>query len=155
MSQLGGGIGTRGPGETQLETDRRKINFVSTRSRHSLMASVAFVINNGSAARQSRFQWSPSSVTRTLARARSSMRSPRPAYSNRPACSLLSTLSSDSCSYLPAARSCSPIRWASSATFPTHSLQASAPPLKRSSALKFFSTSRMRPARSVRSRNSG
>src|SRR5207302_2696585 len=24
MSQLGGGIGTRGPGETQLETDRRK-----------------------------------------------------------------------------------------------------------------------------------
>jgi GTP-binding protein HflX len=26
-SQLGGGIGTRGPGETQLETDRRKINL--------------------------------------------------------------------------------------------------------------------------------
>lgn len=26
MSQLGGGIGTRGPGETRLETDRRKIN---------------------------------------------------------------------------------------------------------------------------------
>jgi GTP-binding protein HflX len=26
MSQLGGGIGTRGPGETQLETDKRKIN---------------------------------------------------------------------------------------------------------------------------------
>ena len=25
MSQLGGGIGTRGPGETQIETDRRKI----------------------------------------------------------------------------------------------------------------------------------
>ena len=25
MSQLGGGIGSRGPGETQLETDRRKI----------------------------------------------------------------------------------------------------------------------------------
>ncbi len=31
MSQLGGGIGTRGPGETQLETDRRKI---SRRIRH-------------------------------------------------------------------------------------------------------------------------
>jgi GTP-binding protein HflX len=31
MSQLGGGIGTRGPGETQLETDRRKI---SRRMRH-------------------------------------------------------------------------------------------------------------------------
>lgn len=27
MSQLGGGIGTRGPGETRLETDRRKINL--------------------------------------------------------------------------------------------------------------------------------
>jgi GTP-binding protein HflX len=27
MSQLGGGIGTRGPGETQLETDRRKIQL--------------------------------------------------------------------------------------------------------------------------------
>ncbi len=27
MSQLGGGIGTRGPGETQLETDRRKIKL--------------------------------------------------------------------------------------------------------------------------------
>jgi GTP-binding protein HflX len=27
MSQLGGGIGTRGPGETQLETDRRKVNL--------------------------------------------------------------------------------------------------------------------------------
>ncbi len=26
MSQLGGGIGTRGPGETQMETDRRKIS---------------------------------------------------------------------------------------------------------------------------------
>lgn len=31
MSQLGGGIGTRGPGETQLETDRRKI---ARRLRH-------------------------------------------------------------------------------------------------------------------------
>lgn len=27
MSQLGGGIGTRGPGETQLETDRRKLRL--------------------------------------------------------------------------------------------------------------------------------
>ena len=26
MSRLGGGIGTRGPGETKLETDRRRIN---------------------------------------------------------------------------------------------------------------------------------
>ncbi len=27
MSQLGGGIGTRGPGETKLETDRRRVNL--------------------------------------------------------------------------------------------------------------------------------
>ena len=31
MSQLGGGIGTRGPGETQLETDRRKLRLRITR----------------------------------------------------------------------------------------------------------------------------
>ena len=30
MSQLGGGIGTRGPGETQLETDRRRSSAAST-----------------------------------------------------------------------------------------------------------------------------
>ena len=38
MSQLGGGIGTRGPGETQLETDRRKINVRLDRIRHQLEA---------------------------------------------------------------------------------------------------------------------
>ncbi len=36
MSQLGGGIGTRGPGETQLETDRRKINLRITQIKHQL-----------------------------------------------------------------------------------------------------------------------
>ena len=38
MSQTGGGIGTRGPGETQLETDRRKINSRLDRIRHQLEA---------------------------------------------------------------------------------------------------------------------
>ncbi len=38
MSQLGGGIGTRGPGETQLETDRRKINLRLDRIRLQLEA---------------------------------------------------------------------------------------------------------------------
>lgn len=38
MSQLGGGIGTRGPGETQLETDRRRINLRLTRIRQQLEA---------------------------------------------------------------------------------------------------------------------
>lgn len=36
MSQLGGGIGTRGPGETQLETDRRKINLRITQIKSQL-----------------------------------------------------------------------------------------------------------------------
>ena len=38
MSQLGGGIGTRGPGETQLETDRRKIRLRITRIQGQLEA---------------------------------------------------------------------------------------------------------------------
>lgn len=39
LSRLGGGIGTRGPGETQLETDRRyirgRINFLETRLKET------------------------------------------------------------------------------------------------------------------------
>ena len=38
MSQTGGGIGTRGPGETQLETDRRRINARLDRIRQQLEA---------------------------------------------------------------------------------------------------------------------
>src|SRR5688572_4926510 len=48
MSRLGGGIGTRGPGETKLETDRRRIagriqkiekNLASVRSHRSVQRS--------------------------------------------------------------------------------------------------------------------
>ncbi len=38
MSQLGGGIGTRGPGETKLETDRRRIGRRLLQLRHELDA---------------------------------------------------------------------------------------------------------------------
>ena len=38
MSQTGGGIGTRGPGETQLETDRRKIHTRLDRIKQQLEA---------------------------------------------------------------------------------------------------------------------
>jgi GTP-binding protein HflX len=38
MSQTGGGIGTRGPGETQLETDRRRINTRLDRIKQQLEA---------------------------------------------------------------------------------------------------------------------
>jgi GTP-binding protein HflX len=50
MSQLGGGIGTRGPGETQLETDRRKIN---RRIRH-LESQIEEVRRNRAQQRQRR-----------------------------------------------------------------------------------------------------
>jgi GTP-binding protein HflX len=36
MSRLGGGIGTRGPGETQLETDRRRIGSRITKLKHEI-----------------------------------------------------------------------------------------------------------------------
>jgi len=36
LSRLGGGIGTRGPGETKLETDRRRIRDRITRLEHEL-----------------------------------------------------------------------------------------------------------------------
>ncbi len=36
MSRLGGGIGTRGPGETKLETDRRRIHHRVRELRHAL-----------------------------------------------------------------------------------------------------------------------
>jgi GTP-binding protein HflX len=38
MSRLGGGIGTRGPGETKLETDRRRIHRRIKRLEHDLEA---------------------------------------------------------------------------------------------------------------------
>ena len=38
MSRLGGGIGTRGPGETQLETDRRRIGRRIAKVEHDLEA---------------------------------------------------------------------------------------------------------------------
>jgi GTPase len=38
MSQLGGGIGTRGPGETQLETDRRRLQRRISQLREDLEA---------------------------------------------------------------------------------------------------------------------
>jgi GTP-binding protein HflX len=42
MSQLGGGIGTRGPGETQLETDRRRIQRRIDQLKRDLEALVGY-----------------------------------------------------------------------------------------------------------------
>ena len=52
MGRLGGGIGTRGPGETQLETDRRHIRSRITR----LQAELKEVRQNRSTARQKRMK---------------------------------------------------------------------------------------------------
>jgi GTP-binding protein HflX len=50
LSRLGGGIGTRGPGESKLETDRRLIKDKIARIRHKLEA----VLNNRDLQRQRR-----------------------------------------------------------------------------------------------------
>ena len=52
MGRLGGGIGTRGPGETQLETDRRHIRARITR----LQAELKEVRQNRATARQKRLK---------------------------------------------------------------------------------------------------
>ena len=50
MSKLGGGIGTRGPGESQLETDRRHLH----RRIHALEAQIAEMAKNRKTMRASR-----------------------------------------------------------------------------------------------------
>jgi GTP-binding protein HflX len=70
MSQLGGGIGTRGPGETKLETDRRQIKRRIDNLNWTLCAGYV----NSSASAVSRFRcprW-PWWATQTPAKARSS-----------------------------------------------------------------------------------
>lgn len=53
LSRLGGGIGTRGPGESQLEVDRRKLNRRIAKLRRDL-AEYAKTRRHGSAARARR-----------------------------------------------------------------------------------------------------
>ena len=73
MSQLGGGIGTRGPGETQLETDRRKINLRIDHVRSNWSPSAASAASRGSGARPCRCPWSRWWDTPMRARAPCSM----------------------------------------------------------------------------------
>jgi len=73
MSQLGGGIGTRGPGETQLETDRRKINLRIDHVKEQLEAVRRIAVSSGRDASLYRCRWSRWWATPTQARARSSM----------------------------------------------------------------------------------
>ncbi len=140
MSQLGGGIGTRGPGETQLETDRRKIHLRIDHIKNQLEA-VRRIRHQQRQRREAGYRslWLLSSATPTPARALSSMLLQKQACSNQLACSLLWTPNFGSCSFRPAARSCSLTPSASSATFPTPSLRAFALRSKRSTEQRSFS----------------
>jgi GTPase len=55
MSQLGGGIGTRGPGETQLETDRRKINRQQRQRREAVPVPVVALVGYTNAGKSTLF----------------------------------------------------------------------------------------------------
>jgi len=72
MSQLGGGIGTRGPGETQLETDRRRIQRRVLQLRRELEAVRGSARNSASGESQSRCRRSRWSAIPMRARARCS-----------------------------------------------------------------------------------
>ncbi len=154
MSQLGGGIGTRGPGETQLETDRRKINL---RLDHIKTQLDAVRRIRQSAAAAPRVGSSSRDRTRRLYQRRqkhpSSTLSPRLAVLE--SARMFATLDPQTpatAAFLPAVKSCFPIPSAFIRDLPTHSLRASAPPSKRSSALKFFYTFRTPPVLSAKSR---
>ena len=64
MSRLGGGIGTRGPGETQLETDRRKISGVFEKSMNSSSRCGPPAACSGGSGARYRYLLSPWSATR-------------------------------------------------------------------------------------------
>ena len=91
LSQQAGGIGTRGPGETQLEVDRRRL----VRRMHRLEADLRDVDRTRSLQRRGgpgaaivNWRWS---AIRTPASRRCSTHSPMPAYRRRIGCSSPST----------------------------------------------------------------
>jgi GTP-binding protein HflX len=85
LERQAGGIGTRGPGETQLETDRRMVRDKIARLKRDLEASSANArpSAHADAASSAQRSW----ATRTRARARFSTRSRGQACSSRTGCS--------------------------------------------------------------------
>ncbi len=75
LSRLGGGIGTRGPGETKLETDRRRIRqrIQSIKREIERVRRTRRTRQRGAAA-AAKLRWSRWSATRTPASPRSSRR---------------------------------------------------------------------------------
>jgi hypothetical protein len=93
LERLGAGIGTRGPGETQLETDRRLIREKISRLKREIeQVRKQRALHRRQRARQG-VPVSRSSATRTPARARSCTRSPAPTCWSRTGSSPRSTLS--------------------------------------------------------------
>ena len=88
LSRLGGGIGTRGPGETKLETDRRRIATAHQKTGDTIWSACAqaarCIARNAALFRFPPFLWP---VTRTRENPRCSTGSPPPAYWPTRACS--------------------------------------------------------------------
>ena len=91
LSRLAGGIGGRGPGETKLENDRRRVRDRITRLEREPNGSQRKERGDGESAIDVAFRYSRSSATRTPARAHSSAPSPRATSISKTRCSRLST----------------------------------------------------------------
>ena len=91
LSRLGGGIGTRGPGETQLETDRRRIQDRVAKLQAQLRDLDRAAGRDRSLAVNRTSRFSRPSVTRTPGSRRCSTNSPTPRCSSRTVSLRLST----------------------------------------------------------------
>src|ERR1700759_2539383 len=154
MSQLGGGIGTRGPGETQLETDRRKINLridhIKTqlesvrRIRHeqrqrreAVPVPVVALVGYTNAGKSTLFNALTEAGVLASARMFATL-DPKLRQLQLPSRRQI--------------RSPAPVRLAPSAPSPTRSLQLFGPRCNRLTEPRFFSPSRPPPALSVKIR---
>ena len=128
----GAGIGTRGPGETKIETDRRRIRTSIAKLRRELkdMAKVRETQRRNASATTSRASRSP--ATPTPASPRCSTASPAPGCSSRTRSSPPSTRPYVAPRRRTAAPTRSPTRSASSATCPTSWSRRSARRWRRS-----------------------
>ena len=88
LERLGGGIGTRGPGETQLETDRRLIRRRIQKIDRSWTASASDAASTWSAGAAQPLPWPRWSGTPTPARVRCSTRCATPRCQRRTNCSI-------------------------------------------------------------------
>ena len=125
LSQQGGGIGTRGPGETQLEVDRRRIQRRITKLERDLDAARPHPRDAAQGApAPGAADASRSSGTRTRASRRCSTGSPTRTCSSRTGCSRRSTRRPGGCGSPAARRSSAPTPSASCAACPHQLVEA-------------------------------